>query len=483
MASASAPVRVQTVSWDRSIRLLLLGFAVAARVAMALIVPPWQGPDEPRHFEYVRLLVDKRAQLWREGRLIRIDDNVPELQTEIIASMARHHFWEYTNRPAPPVVPASFFDIWQGSSNQLKQKYSPYHFFLAAVLVPFESAPLETQLYVVRLASALLSALTVAVAYLAGRELVPGDRFVPIVSAAFVATLPMHVFMGGVVNTDNMVTLLGGLVALIATTILRRGSTTGRWALLVGVLVLAVATKRSALGLLPALVLASVVGLGALGSRTLRRLTLALCGVAVICAAAVALAVRPLDRLGDVLGSYFLNEPDQIARLFDGRLTSPQTWALVPRYVEEFHRSFWGVFGWYSVQMSPLYYQVLTLGTIGCLLGLLLRLAVREPGANPGPREIALFGLYPLIVATLVLVAIAERLSYLDASGVPQGRYLFVAIVPIGVLFALAARAFFPSRWFGTRLPAAVTVAALVVLDLVVLRYPLIHTYVTRRLG
>jgi hypothetical protein len=88
-----------------------------------------------------------------------------------------------------------------------------------------------------------------------------------------------------------------------------------------------------------------------------------------------------------------------------------------------------------------------------------------------------------VIVATLVLVAMAERLSYLDTTGVPQGRYLFVAIVPIGLLFALAVRAFLPARWLGTRLPVAVALAALIVLDLVVLRYPLIHTYVTRRLG
>src|SRR5262249_16882930 len=154
-------------------------------VAMALIVPPWQGPDEPKHFEYIRLLVDKRDQLWREHRLLRLDDAVPELQRAIIASMVRHHFWEYANRAVPSVPPTTFYPLWEGSSPQLKHTYSPYHFLLAPLLLPFQSAPLETQLTVVRLGSALLSALTVAVAYLAGRELVPDDRYVAVVGAAF----------------------------------------------------------------------------------------------------------------------------------------------------------------------------------------------------------------------------------------------------------------------------------------------------------
>jgi 4-amino-4-deoxy-L-arabinose transferase-like glycosyltransferase len=477
-----APDRVRPAAWSGVAALLLFLFALSARFSMVAIVPPWQGPDEPRQFEYARLLVDKRGQLWREGRLIRMDDTVPELQSEIIASMARNHFWEYTNRPPPPVLPASFYDLWQGSSSQLKQTYSPYHLFLAAVLLPFESAPLERQLYAARLASAVLSALTVLVAYRAGRELVPDDPFVAVVAAGFVATLPMHVFMGGVVNTDNVVTLLGGLAVLFATLVMRRGPNARRLVLLLVTIAFAVAAKRAALALVPALVLALAVGLAGLQQCSFRRPLLMLCAALGVGLAGAAL-LTPLTRVNDALEYYFLNEPDQIARLFDGRLMSPQTWGLVPRYIVELHRSFWGVFGWYNVPMSPRYYQVLTAVTIGCGLGLLLRLLTRQSGNEPGHRQVALFGLYPLIVATLVLVAVVERLSYLDMTGNPQGRYLFVAIVPIGVLFALGARAFLPVRWFGTRLPIAVTFAALVVLDLVVLRYPLIHTYVTRGFG
>ena len=52
------PERTWHLAWLVSLFL----FAVVARGVVALTLPPWQGPDEPKHFEYVRLLVEKRGQ-------------------------------------------------------------------------------------------------------------------------------------------------------------------------------------------------------------------------------------------------------------------------------------------------------------------------------------------------------------------------------------------------------------------------------------
>ena len=77
-------------SAERALIAALVVYAVLSRAFIALVIPPWQGPDETKHFEYARLLFDKRDQLIAERRLFRVDDASPELQTQIIASMARH---------------------------------------------------------------------------------------------------------------------------------------------------------------------------------------------------------------------------------------------------------------------------------------------------------------------------------------------------------------------------------------------------------
>jgi len=63
-------------SWSRRrqgaivILLMLLAFVRAA--IYAAVIPPWQAPDEPQHFEYVRLVYDL-------GRPVSWSDRSPEL--------------------------------------------------------------------------------------------------------------------------------------------------------------------------------------------------------------------------------------------------------------------------------------------------------------------------------------------------------------------------------------------------------------------
>src|SRR4051794_15065345 len=95
-------------SAERVVVALILSFALASRLAMALFIPPWQGPDEPKHFEYPRLLIDLRTQLWAERRILNLGDASPVLEYVIIESMAEHDFWEYIGQPTPAVLPEDF---------------------------------------------------------------------------------------------------------------------------------------------------------------------------------------------------------------------------------------------------------------------------------------------------------------------------------------------------------------------------------------
>src|SRR5687767_10010259 len=111
---------------ERGVVVALFAFALTARLWVAWTLPPWQGPDEPRHFEFAALLVEKRAELVSERRFISLDDVSPRLQTDVIESMGRNHYWVYTNRPPPPTLPTTFYDVWGPSSTELGRTYSPY---------------------------------------------------------------------------------------------------------------------------------------------------------------------------------------------------------------------------------------------------------------------------------------------------------------------------------------------------------------------
>jgi len=68
--------------------LLLLALSLVRGLLYLAIIPPWQGPDEPRHFEYARLIADR-------GRLVTKRDLSPALQEGVIRSMVEHDFWRF----------------------------------------------------------------------------------------------------------------------------------------------------------------------------------------------------------------------------------------------------------------------------------------------------------------------------------------------------------------------------------------------------
>lgn len=521
---------------ERIVLSLLMGFALLARVTVALTVPLWQGPDEPKHFEYSRLLVDKRGQLLTERRLLWFDDASPTLQREIISSMARSGFWTILARPTPSPLPSRFDQVWGAGRHTQLHRPSLYYFVGAAALLilqPLQATQpvlaaegdpvvtLEQQVVAVRLVSALLSALCVPVAYLAGRLASPTDRFVPTVAAAFVAALPMHVFVGGVVNNDNLAALVGSLLTLALVRGFCRGFGVGTWLVVLGLIALGIATKRTTVGLLPMALVAAALSIGALRGRRLLIAGLvgaasAGLGIATVATGLVERAV-PVGRIRSLVVAYALNEPDQLDGLLRAPLGSTEAQALIAHQLDQMFRSFWGVFGWFSLHLSEGLYRALYVVSVVCALGFLVWLlarvagAAREarsdgppcagtraaPGAPPAAAEATKparaeahelpdvvsigVGLVCVVaIAAMVALAVGERLAYMRMSEVPQGRYLFTTIVPISLVVALGARSVLPRRHLGTWLPSLACALALVLLDLGVYALYVVPFYSTR---
>jgi hypothetical protein len=72
----------------------------------------------------------------------------------------------------------------------------------------------------------------------------------------------------------------------------------------------------------------------------------------------------------------------------------------------------------------------------------------------------------------MVVLAEGERLAYLSPTAIPQGRYLFDVVAPIGIVYAQGARALLPRRVLGTWRPSLLAALVLLTLDVVAyLRY------------
>lgn len=230
---------------------LVVGWLALAALVNGLlwvaVVPPWQAPDEPKHFEYVRLLAEGDRMMAFRTEAEAAD---PELQAWIVRSMDAHRFWWYGSAPGyDPARPSlRFADLWLGGSHTAFYRSSPAYYWLVSRLQP---ADRMAGLYVARLGSVVFAALGVVLLGLAARELFPGDPLVRYGAPALAALHPMAAFLASGVNNDALVNLLAMLAFLIMARLLVRGGGVARWLVLAGAVAAALAVKRTALYLVP----------------------------------------------------------------------------------------------------------------------------------------------------------------------------------------------------------------------------------------
>jgi hypothetical protein len=130
------------------------------------------------------------------------------------------------------------------------------------------------------------------------------------------------------------------------------------------------------------------------------------------------------------------------ARQIADALANPQPFdkgALWSYYAGEQYRSFWGNFGWVSVPLADSIYVFIALLILLALAGL-ARTVVRRWGRWSSFEWVGLVSLVTVVAATLL--GFARQMMLLADLGIaayPQGRYLFVLIVPITWLLLVGA--------------------------------------------
>jgi hypothetical protein len=250
--------------WASRPAALALLFAALAGVRAAVyafvLIPPWQAPDEPGHFAYVRELAQAGLQPPTPAQRAAIQD-------QIIRSLDEQRFWRLlwyaparlphhaylalaqTGASTPP-RPATLRAFAETRYLKSQRDEPPAYYLPAAGLLRLTS-DIIGQLYLARAWSVILYAGALACIVLGLCELAPASGFVALVGAALAALAPMPAFIGSSCNNDAGAMLLGAATLWLLLRGLRHGWPARRLLALAALLILATYTKKTTLFLWP----------------------------------------------------------------------------------------------------------------------------------------------------------------------------------------------------------------------------------------
>lgn len=391
--------------------LIFLLYAVLGTL-YAVYTPPWQAPDEPAHYNYIRALAEDRA--------------LPVIEE---GDYDQEYLSRLTSQKFPPELSIA--------SLRYEDHQPPLYYLLALpVYLLFGGALIPLRLF-----SVVLGLLLLTVVYRLARDLFPDRPFRALAATALIAFLPQHVAMTAAVNNDALAELVLATALWLA---LRPNPRPWPLGAVVG---LALLTKTTAYVALPVALLAlwwggARMNVDERGGSAIRARPRPALYVAAqtgrLLLAALLLAGPWLVRNATVYG---WTDPLGLARHNAVVQGQPRTaeWlaqygpgGLAIRFIRTTFQSFWGQFGWMGVPMHPPIY--LALAVLSALLGvgfLAWWLDRRRPRLTPGQRRGAI--LLTFSATLTVLSYLWYNLTFVQH----QGRYLFPALVPLALAGAL----------------------------------------------
>ena len=394
----------------------------ALGTAYALQTPAWQAPDEPAHYNYIQFISEKHA--------------LPILQK---GEYDQAYLEEFTRTPQ---------NVASLSIDPLRyEDYAPPLYYLLAAPI---FALTDGWLAAIRLFSVVLGGALVVVAYLIGAEAYPGQLVFALGGAAFVAFVPQHLAMMSAANNDSLAELLIALVALQAMRLFRMPTISRRRLSWLGVTVgLGLLTKATFYytAVPIALVALAMHGLKkspdnlpseTRGWRLFVKQTLIVFVPAMVIGA--VWWIRNLIVYGgfDVMGlarhnAVVVGQPTTAQWLIDYGASG-----LLQRFLATTYRSFWGQFGWMSTPMPDREYLILGLLSGVALIGWIGWLVEKRMKDEGGRMKTAFHPSPQAAILALWFVLTVGGYLYYNLTFVQhQGRYLFPALIPIGLVFAI----------------------------------------------
>jgi hypothetical protein len=422
--------------------LILVILAAVNGVIYILIVPPWQSPDEPTHFEY--------AQIVAGGDRI-FGSAVPDidLQERIISSMDRYRFWTYLGWPRPQPLPRRFEDViflrLADAQTQIGRKPPLYYFLASLPLRLFSGRSIVFKLYLLRSFSLLLTIATVVIVFAAGRMLFPKDRLFPFVPAFITAFLPGFVLIGTSASLDPLANLLSSFFLYLMIRIQFRGYKCHLLAASIAVISLSALVTYKCLSLIPVFLAGMIIYAVLNPDRTVKWLGLAAYSSFILLSLALVYSIVVWIR--PEAGAVLIRQSARVYSRVSGFIRGDIRLATYyyPWFHKEVFRSFWVKFGWAMYSLSPVYYLILKVVSIVSLTGvvaLIARSTIRPGSLSPPVRRSILL----LAFSALIVMIAYYSYSGLGPRVTAQGRHLYVGILSWTILFVLGLRALVPEK-------------------------------------
>ena len=383
---------------------ILLAY-LALGTAYALQTPTWQAPDEPAHYNYIQFIVKEQA--------------LPVLDAGEYDQAYNEEFTRTPQNTASlSIDPLRYED------------YAPPLYYLLAAPI---YALTDGWITALRLCSVVLGGALVVVAYLIGAETYSNQMIFALGGAAFVAFVPQHLAMMSAINNDALAELLIALTVLQAMRLFRSPTV----------------SKRSLIGL------GVTLGLGLLTKATFyytavpiacialilhsRRYVLRFTSYVLVFIPALLIGsiwwLRNLMVYGgfDMLGlarhnAVVVGQPITAQWLIDYGAGG-----LLQRFFTTTYRSFWGQFGWMSTPMPDREYLLLGGLCAAALIGWIWWVVTRRK-MQDASAKVSYGG---LLLSLWVALTVGGYLYYNVTFVQHQGRYLFPALIPIGLAFAI----------------------------------------------
>jgi 4-amino-4-deoxy-L-arabinose transferase-like glycosyltransferase len=453
-AQVAAPARlgVRRLAPPSSLAVLLV-IVVTVGLSWALLVPPWQSPDELAHFGF--------AQSLAENFTIPHTAGAPQASSDLTAAngavgAARGAFWP---TPAPPDWRRSDYRAYlaaehaappsrsDGTGPSTATNNPPLYYLVAAAayLIGHGGTPFG-QLYSIRIFGVLLLIVTTIAAWLLAGEVFGRRRLPQLGCAAVAGLLPMASFMSTAVNPDALVITLWTLVLWLGARVINHRAQGWDALWLCAATAAAILTKASSYALIGPILLALLFGWLRRPAAERRR------ALILIAAAGLALAVPVLgwvalaSRLGGLSITTVGSSPahpflisgflSYVWQFYLPRLPSqiPQRPTPGLPLYDIWVRQLTGVFGWLDVYLPAWMYRVAAVAAAGLGLGsiaLLTRLRDR--------RHLALLAFFAVTLLALLVVLHVTEYRTLIAGGGPflQGRYLLPVVSLLGLAVGL----------------------------------------------
>lgn len=446
---------------SRILLAIILFFQLVFGILYAVRTPHWQAPDEPAHYNYIRVLAETGT--------------FPVLQQ---GDYDQAYLEKIKSEKFPPNLSVD--------SIRYEAHQPPLYYLLATpVYLMARGLGLDvvTALRLLNVAFALVLSI---IAFRLLRYVFPAQPLLRLVGVGIIATLPMHIAMSAAINNDALAEVIVGVILLISLLRLNGRMTRTRFFIVGGLAYgTALLTKTTIYSSVVLLVAAELgyqqifqtrqgAGVTRFGTLKPRLPAILSAGKTLLPLLAISLALSILwfGRNAQVYGvtdlfgwarhdAVVAGQPTTAGWIADNGLKN----TVIDLFAISF-KSFWAQFGWMGVLVSDRIYVflfVLTAAATLGALGFIVRLWRAPSSFNSETRWTW------LLLGIQLLLAVAADAYYNLKFFQPQGRYLFPALIPIAAFWGGGLYELFNERY--ARFLFALLYLIMLVLDYICLSW------------